>query len=60
VTRDYNRVANPVWIENNCGADNHYAEIGKETYFISMDGYLMPTKKDQRVPDLRYFGEPRK
>ena len=57
VTRNYNRVAKPVWIENNCGAENHYVEIEKETYFISADGYLMPTKKNQRVPDLKNFGQ---
>jgi hypothetical protein len=59
ITRNYNRVANPVWIENNCGAENHYVEIEKETYFISADGYLMPTKKNQRVPDLKNFDQSR-
>jgi hypothetical protein len=29
--------------------------IGKETYFRSADGALMPTHKDQPPPDLRYF-----
>jgi hypothetical protein len=58
VTRNYNRVPRPVWIENNCGAENHYVEIEKETYFISADGYLMPTKKNQRVPDLKNFEQP--
>jgi hypothetical protein len=29
--------------------------IGKENYFLSADGLLMPTKKDQSPPDLRYF-----
>jgi invasion protein IalB len=29
--------------------------IGKEYYFMSDDGYLMPTKKDQPPPDMRYF-----
>jgi hypothetical protein len=58
VTRSYNRVPHPVWIENNCGAENHYVEIEKETYFISVDGYLMPTKKNQRTPDLKNFDQP--
>jgi hypothetical protein len=57
VTRDYNRDPEPVWVENNCGADNHYVSLGKETYFISADGYLMPTKKNQPVPELRNFGQ---
>jgi hypothetical protein len=29
--------------------------IGKDGYFLSADGYLMPTKKGQAPPDLRYF-----
>jgi hypothetical protein len=29
--------------------------IGKENYFMSADGYLMPAKKGQQPPDLRYF-----
>ena len=57
VTRDYNRDPVPVWVENNCGPDNHYVTIGEETYFISADGYLMPTKKNQPAPELRNFGK---
>jgi hypothetical protein len=55
VTRDYNREADPRWVETNCEAENHYLMLGKETYFISVDGYLMPTKKNQTVPELRNF-----
>lgn len=55
VMRDLAREANPVWVENNCAAGNHYVLISNETYFISADGYLMPTKKNQRAPDLRKF-----
>jgi hypothetical protein len=29
--------------------------IGKESYFLSADGYLMPAKKGQQPPDARYF-----
>ena len=60
VMRDYRRDTDPIWIENNCGADNHYVLIGNETYFISADGYLMPTKKNQLVPGLSYFDQTRK
>jgi len=28
--------------------------IGKEVYYTSADGLLMPAKKDQPPPDLRY------
>jgi hypothetical protein len=30
-------------------------EIGGESYFLGADGILMPAKKDQPPPDLRYF-----
>jgi len=55
VTRDYNRMAHPLWVETNCTAENHYVSLEKETYFITVDGYLMPTKKNQRMPDLKNF-----
>jgi hypothetical protein len=29
--------------------------VGSENYFLSADGYLMPARKDQLPPDLRYF-----
>jgi hypothetical protein len=29
--------------------------IGNEAYFLSSDGMLMPVRKDQPPPDLRYF-----
>jgi hypothetical protein len=57
VVRSYNRDPDPVWVENNCGADNHYVSLGKETYFISADGYLMPTKKNQPEPGLKGFDQ---
>jgi hypothetical protein len=57
IVRSYNRDPDPVWVENNCGADNHYVSLGKETYFISADGYLMPTKKNQPEPGLKDFDQ---
>jgi hypothetical protein len=33
--------------------------IGKDGYYVSADGYLMPIKKDQPPPDLRYFKKTR-
>jgi hypothetical protein len=32
-----------------------HVQIGNEAYFLSADGHLMPTKKNQAPPDLRYF-----
>ena len=55
VTRDYNRMDHPAWVETNCGGENHYVSLEKETYFITVDGYLMPTKKNQPLPDLKAF-----
>jgi hypothetical protein len=58
VNQTYRRVANdkPIWFPHMvCGEGNNHVGIGKENYFLSADGYLMPTKKDQPPPDLRYF-----
>jgi hypothetical protein len=30
-------------------------KIGDGAYFLSPDGLLMPVRKDQSPPDLRYF-----
>ena len=32
--------------------------MGKENYFVSADGYLMPAKKNQPPPELKGFGRP--
>jgi hypothetical protein len=45
----------PQWIEEVCGEGNNHVQIGKENYMVSGDGLLMPTKKGQRPPDLKYF-----
>jgi len=58
VNQGYRRVMSdkPQWFPHqNCGEGNNHVSIGKENYFLSGDGYLMPTKKDQPAPDLRYF-----
>jgi hypothetical protein len=55
VTKNYLRVKNPTYAEDNCSENNNHIEIGGEGYFLSADGYLMPTRKNQAPPDLRYF-----
>jgi hypothetical protein len=60
VTKKYRRERNPIWYQNDCSEDNHHVTVGKENYFLSADGYLMPAKKDQSPPDLRYFKQSRK
>jgi hypothetical protein len=37
--------------------NNAQIMIGKENYFLSGEGLLMPAKKDQAPPDLRYFSQ---
>jgi hypothetical protein len=60
VTKSYRRERNPIWFDNNCTENNNHVVIGKENYFLSADGLLMPAKKDQPPPDLRYFNRPKK
>jgi hypothetical protein len=56
VTKRYIREQGKIiWNEDECGENNQHVVIGKENYFLSADGLLMPTKKGQQPPDLRYF-----
>jgi hypothetical protein len=59
VDKKYVRNPNPrpVWIEYDLMEANAQIMIGKENYFLSADGLLMPTKKNQAPPDLRYFNQ---
>jgi len=34
--------------------------IGRESYFMTADGMLMPVRENQPPPDLRYFKQPQK
>ena len=47
----------PGWHESVCAENNPHVEIAKQGYMLGADGYLMPTKKDQPPPDLRYFNK---
>jgi len=60
VTKTYGREHGVPWIDLPCGENNPHIVIGKENYFMSADGHLMPARKDQAPPDLRYFKQPRK
>ena len=61
VSKKYRRESDPrpFWREVNCAENNNHVEIGKENYMLSADGFLMPTRKDQLPPDLRYFNQSR-
>ena len=60
VDKRYRRenTAQPYWREVSCSENNNHLEIAKQPYMLSADGFLMPTKKDQPPPDLRYFKQP--
>jgi hypothetical protein len=47
----------PRWGEANCAEsmNNSMIAIGRESYYMSGDGMLMPVRKNQPPPDLRYF-----
>jgi hypothetical protein len=59
VTKQYSRRAQtrPLWRESECAENNAHIRIDKQDYMLSGDGLLMPAKKDQPPPDLRYFNK---
>jgi len=62
VDKKYVRSPNqyPDWPEYYISEGNGQIMIGKENYFLGGDGLLLPAKKDQAPPDLRYFTQTRK
>jgi hypothetical protein len=62
VVKKYVRKPNkePVWQEAVCAENNPHVVIADEPYMLSADGLLMPAKKDQAPPDLKYFTQSRK
>jgi len=50
----------PNWSRTACTETSQQIVIGKEPYMLSADGMLMPAKKDQAPPDLRYFKQSQK
>jgi hypothetical protein len=61
VLKTYRRTAeqHPDWPEDSCDSEG-MVMVGKETYFRSADGTIMPTSTTQPPPDLRYFPQARK
>jgi hypothetical protein len=51
----HNPNPHPDWVEFYTVENNAQIMIGKENYFLSGEGLLMPAKKNQAPPDLRYF-----
>ncbi len=50
----------PVWSKSYCTENPSMIAIGDNSYWISGDGLLMPTRKGQAPPDLRYFERSKK
>jgi hypothetical protein len=59
VDKTYRFTDNPEFVQNICSVGNMHVVIGKDAYFLSAEGLLMPTKKGQGPPDLRYFRQTR-
>jgi hypothetical protein len=57
VNKKYARDKNPkpMWFEDICNEGQMLVQIGKEEYLLSGDGLLMPSKKGQQPPNLKYF-----
>jgi len=57
VDKTFRRNANPQpdWPEDYCHVTNKRMVLGKEAYLLNEEGILMPVRKDQPPPDLRYF-----
>jgi hypothetical protein len=60
IDKHYLRVKDVIYYENECSENNQHVVIGKDGYYLSADGYLMPVKKGQAPPDLRYFKQTQK
>jgi hypothetical protein len=56
VDKKYTLIANHRWTESTCIETNSMIAIGHESYYTSADGEtIMPVRKGQRPPDMRYF-----
>jgi hypothetical protein len=50
----------PIFVEEVCAEGNPWVSIGKEAYMLGANGELMPAKKGQSPPDLKYFNQTKK
>jgi hypothetical protein len=55
VLKTFKRQQTVWWTEDNCSEGQAHVTIGKEVYFQSGDGTIMPMKRNQPPPDLKYF-----
>ena len=58
----HNANPHPHWNEPSCNEsmNNSLTAVGKDSYYMSADGLLMPIRKNQPPPDLRYFKQTQK
>src|ERR1700730_8695869 len=55
VLKIFKRQTEVWWNEDDCIEGQAHVTIGDQVYFKSADGTIMPMKKDQPPPDLKYF-----
>ena len=58
LTPEYQKVHEESMADQAKGGQGNFIDhtkCGSDVYFLSGDGFLMPTKKDQAPPDLRFF-----
>jgi hypothetical protein len=60
VMKNYRRAQKVWWGENNCIDGQTWVTIGSQVYYLSGDGTIMPIKKHQPPPDLKYFEQIKK
>ena len=58
ITKHYNRVRNPIWVEAICSENNDHIKLGEETYMRSADGLIMPAKKGPAPAGPALFQRP--
>jgi hypothetical protein len=58
VLKIFKRQTQVWWNEDDCVEGQAHVTIGDQVYFKSADGTIMPMKKDQPPPDLKYFKRP--
>jgi hypothetical protein len=59
VLKTMHRERNPIFVEAVCAEDNLQVNIGNEHYMLNSARELMPARKDQPLPDLKHFNQPK-
>jgi hypothetical protein len=59
VLKTMHRERNPIFVEAVCAEENLQVNIGNEHYMLNSARELMPARKDQPLPDLKHFNQPK-